>query len=188
MSSLIGYARVSKSDGSQDASLQTDALAKAGVEKMFVDRASGAKGHRPQLDAMLDYARPGDTIVCWRLDRLGRSLSNLIALADRLASQDIALRSLSESLDTSTANGRMFFSIMATLAQFERDLISERTRAGLDAARARGRSGGRPPALTPAQVTAARAMYSSGDLTVPDIATALGVSTATVYRNVRVPA
>src|SRR5664280_2379752 len=143
MKTLIGYARVSTDD--QNADLQKDALKKAGCIKVFTDKASGSLASRPQLDRMLDQLRPGDVVVVWRLDRLGRSLKNLIALVEGLAEREVGFRSLSESIDTTTANGKLFFSLMGALAEFERDLIRERTMAGLAAARARGRVGGRPP-------------------------------------------
>ena len=133
---LIGYARVSTTD--QNAALQIDALTEAGCGRVFTDKASGSLANRPQLDRMLDHLRPGDVVVVWRLDRLGRSLKNLIALVEELKEKGVGLRSLSESIDTTTANGKLFFSIMGALAEFERELISERTMAGLEAARARG--------------------------------------------------
>src|SRR5664279_770649 len=147
MPTLLGYARVSTDD--QDASLQVDALKAAGCIKVFTDKASGALASRPQLDRMLDHLRPGDIVVVWRLDRLGRSLKNLIALVEDLAEKGVGFRSLTESIDTTTANGKLFFSIMGALAEFERDLVRERTMAGLEAARARGRVGGRPAKMTP---------------------------------------
>ena len=146
METLIGYARVSTDD--QDA-LSKRSPSKGRVSSDFTDHASGSKASRPELDRMLDQLRAGDVVVVWRLDRLGRSFKNLIELVDRLADMDVAFRSLSESIDTTTANGRLFFAIMAALAQFERDLIRERTHAGLVAARARGRMGGRPSVMNP---------------------------------------
>ena len=138
MGDLLGYARVSTTD--QDPALQLDALKAAGCVKTFTDKTSGALDRRPQLDRMLDQLRPGDTVVVWRLDRLGRSLRHLISLSEDLHDRQVGLRSLQESLDTTTANGRLFFKIMGSLAEFERDLISERTKAGLAAGT---REGGR---------------------------------------------
>ena len=177
----IGYARVSTAD--QDAALQLDALTQAGCIKVFTDRASGALDKRPQLDRMLDQLRPGDTVVVWRLDRLGRSLRNLITLIDDFESRGVGLRSLMESLDTTTAGGKLIFSIFGALAEFERELIRERTNAGLAAARARGRKGGRPTVMTPDKVKVARQMYESREHTVEAIASTLGVSRKTVYRH-----
>ena len=183
MTTLIGYARVSTDD--QDAALQTDALKTAGCLKVFTDAASGSLAHRPQLDRMLDQLRPGDTVVVWRLDRLGRSLKNLITLIEELAERSVGFRSLSESIDTTTANGKLFFSVMGALAEFERDLIRERTTAGLAAARARGRIGGRPPVMTPDKVKVARQMYQSKEHTVDAIVKTLGVSRKTIYRHLK---
>ena len=181
MSTLIGYARVSTDD--QNAQLQIDALTAAGCLKVFTDKASGSLAYRPQLDKMMDQLRSDDVVVVWRLDRLGRSLKNLITLVEDLAGRGVEFRSLSESIDTSTANGRLFFSLMGALAEFERDLIRERTNAGLAAARARGRVGGRPPVMTAEKAKVARQMYDSKEYTVQAIATTLGVSRKTVYRH-----
>ena len=181
MATLIGYARVSTDD--QNAQLQVDALMTAGCIKVFTDKASGSLANRPQLDKMLDQLRPDDVVVVWRLDRLGRSLKNLIALVEELAERGVGFRSLSESIDTTTANGRLFFSVMGALAEFERDLIRERTNAGLAAARARGRVGGRPPVMTAEKVKVARQMYDSKEHTVEAIAKTLGVSRKTIYRH-----
>lgn len=178
---LIGYARVSTDD--QNASLQVDALKKAGCIKVFTDHASGSKASRPELDRMLDQLRAGDVIVVWRLDRLGRSLKNLIELVEGLADRGVGFRSLSESIDTTTANGRLFFSIMGALAEFERDLIRERTNAGLLAARARGRVGGRPSVMNAKKIDKARKLYDSRQHTVAEIADMLNVSVATIYRH-----
>src|SRR3984885_2977164 len=141
MGDLIGYARVSTLD--QDASLQLDALKKAGCLKVFTDKASEALDKRPQLDRLLDQLRPGDTVAVWRLDRLGRSLKHLIALIEDLEDRGVGFRSLTEGMDTTTPGGKLVFSIFGALAEFERALIRERTKAGLAAARARGRKGGR---------------------------------------------
>jgi DNA invertase Pin-like site-specific DNA recombinase len=178
---LIGYARVSTDD--QNASLQVDALKKAGCVKVFTDHASGSKASRPELDRMLDQLRPRDIVVVWRLDRLGRSLKNLIALVEDLAEKGVGFRSLCESIDTTTANGKLFFSIMGALAEFERDLIQERTKAGLLAARARGRVGGRPSVMNAKKIEKARKLYDSRNHTVTEIAEMLGVSPATIYRH-----
>src|SRR5664280_629709 len=181
MATLVGYARVSTED--QNAELQIDALNAAGCFKVFTDKASGSLSHRPQLDKMLEQLRDGDVVVVWRLDRLGRSLKNLIALVEELAEKGVGFRSLTESIDTTTANGKLFFSVMGALAEFERDLVRERTLAGLAAARARGRVGGRPPVMTPDKVKVARQMYDSREHTVEAIAKTLGVSRKTVYRH-----
>jgi len=176
----IGYARVSTTD--QNAELQVDALTAAGCGRVFTDKASGSLASRPELDRMLDHLREGDVVVVWRLDRLGRSLKNLIAQVEDLADRGVGFRSLTESIDTTTANGRLFFSIMRALAEFERELIRERTMAGLEAARARGRVGGRPSKMTPEKVRVAREMYNSKEYTVEAIAQTIGVSRKTVYR------
>ena len=181
MTTLIGYARISTDD--QNDQLQLDALTSAGCLKVFTDTASGSLARRPELNRMLDQLRPGDVVTVWRLDRLGRSLRNLIDLVDTLASLGVGLRSLSESIDTTTANGRLFLNLMGALAEFERDLIRERTMAGLASAQARGRVGGRPPVMTPEKLAVARQMHASGVHTVSAIATTLGVSRKTIYRH-----
>ena len=183
MSALLGYARVSTTD--QDASLQIDALKKAGCYKVFVDQASGSLNERPELSRLLDQIRPGDTLVVWRLDRLGRSIRHLIDSLTELSSKQIGFRSLTENIDTTTSGGRLVFHIFAALAEFERDLIRERTQAGLSAARARGRQGGRPPTLTADQIKTARRMYEQRDMTVEQIGDVLGVSRTTIYRALR---
>lgn len=176
----IGYARVSTADQTTDP--QTDRLAAAGCERIFVETASGALRDRPQLRACLDYLRPGDVLVVAKLDRLGRSLAHLIETVTTLDSRGIGLVSLSESIDTTTAAGRLLLHVLGAVGQFERDLIVERTQAGLAAARARGRKGGRPPKVTPEKVEAARALIASGR-TVEQAARAVGVSRATLYRH-----
>jgi DNA invertase Pin-like site-specific DNA recombinase len=181
MADLIGYARVSTTE--QDASLQLDALRAAGCLKVFTDKASGSLDRRPQLDRLLDQLRPGDTVVVWRLDRLGRSLKHLIALIEDLADKDVGFRSLTEGMDTTTSGGKLVFSIFGALAEFERSLIRERTMAGLAAARSRGRVGGRPPVMTPEKVKVARQLYKDRELTVEEIAKTIGVSRKTVYRH-----
>lgn len=176
---LIGYARVSTAD--QHLDLQRDALTSAGVEKVFEESASGADRARPQLTAVLDYVREGDTLVVWRLDRLGRSLSHLLSVVEGLTARGVHLKSLTESIDTSTATGRMVLGIFGALAEFERSLIQERTRAGLEAARARGRKGGRPSVMTPAKARSARALIKA-ETPLSEVAQSLGVSRATLYR------
>ena len=183
---LIGYARVSSSD--QDLDLQSDALAAAGCQRVFMDTASGSIADRPQLAPCLDYVRDGDTLVVWRLDRLGRSLPHLIDTVRGLADRGVGFKSLQESIDTTTPGGRLVFHVFAALAEFERDLIRERTHAGLTSARARGRVGGRRPALSSAKAKAAQGLYDAGSTTVADIARVVGVSRATLYRHLQVEA
>ena len=176
---LIGYARVSTED--QHLDLQRDALARAGCGRVFEDCRSGAKVDRPGLLAALDYARTGDCVVVWRLDRLGRSLPDLIALVRRMEEAGVQLQSLTEGIDTSTANGRLTFHLFASLAEFERALVRERTRAGLDAARARGRKGGRKHRLTPDRRAHAVDLYRAKDKTVREICRLMGISKPTLY-------
>ncbi len=176
---LIGYARVSTAD--QNEELQLDALNGAGCARIFTDRVSGVKQNRPQLDAMLESLLPGDVLVVWKLDRLGRSLRHLVEVVEDLAAKGIGFKSLRESIDTTTAGGKLVFHIFASLAEFERELIVERTNAGLEAARARGRKGGRVRKFGDDKVAIARKMYVSGDYTVKEIATTLGVSRGTIY-------
>ncbi len=176
----IGYARVSTLQ--QDEALQLDALKAAGVDRLFVDKASGKLTSRPALDDLLEQARPGDTVVVWRLDRLGRSLKHLIETVGALEARGVAFVSLTEAIDTSTPGGRLIFHVFGALAEFERDLIRERTMAGLAAARARGRVGGRPTVWTADKLRTARLMRASGEYDVSSIAKALGVSRASVYR------
>ncbi len=183
MSALLGYARISTTD--QDASLQHDALTVAGCVRIFSDTASGARADRPELLRMLDYARAEDTIVVWRLDRLGRSLSNLVELVNELAERQIDLRSLQENIDTPTPTGRLIFHVFGSLGEFERELIRERTKAGLASARARGRVGGRRPILTEAQVAVAKQMLASPEHHVDDVAVSFRVSRSTLYRAIR---
>ena len=177
---LIGYARVSTQD--QKLELQRDALAKAGCEKIFEDKASGVKAARPGLTEAVAFMRPGDTLVIWKLSRLGRSLKQLIEAVQMLQDKGIELRSLHESIDTNTATGKLLFHIVAAFAQFERDNMIENTKAGLEAARARGKKGGRKPAMDAKKL--ALAMTLRADLTLPisDICKTLGVSKATFYR------
>lgn len=178
---LIGFARVST--GEQTLDLQLDALQKAGSDRLSTETASGAKADRIVLAEVLAYLRAGDTLVVWRLDRLGRSLKHLVEVVTVLQERGVGFRSLHESIDTTTPTGRLTFHLFAALAEFERDLIRERTMAGLAAARARGRKGGRKPSLTPQKVKVARRMYAERDTTVAEIASVLGVSRATVYRH-----
>ena len=177
---LLGYARVSTSD--QNLSLQTDALTAAGCTRLFTDTASGSKAERPGLTALLDYSRRGDTLVVWRLDRLGRSMSHLIAAVQDLDQRGIGFRSLTESIDTVSPGGKLVFHVFGAMAEFERDLIRERTRAGLAAARARGRVGGRPVVLTPQLLDDARVLIAEGR-GVPDVARTLGVGRSTLYKH-----
>lgn len=177
---VFGYARVSTLH--QDEALQRDALEAAGCDKILADQVSGATESRPALDELLAHLRAGDTVVVWRLDRLGRSLRHLIDVVCDLDRRGVTLRSLTESIDTSTPGGKLIFHIFGALAEFERDLIRERTVAGLAAARARGRQGGRPSVWTPEKLVTARAMYASGQHDVSAIARVLGVSRASVYR------
>lgn len=183
---LIGYARVSTRDQNPEA--QTDVLTTAGCEQIFTDKASGKLASRPKLDKALEYLRAGDILVITKLDRLGRSVRNLIDLVGELDKRGVGLRVLHQGIDTTTPGGRLFFHIVAAIAEFERDLISERTNDGLAAARARGRKGGRRPKLTDNKLTVARRMYAEkGDdgkrrYTVQEIADTVGCSRATLYR------
>jgi DNA invertase Pin-like site-specific DNA recombinase len=181
MGDQLGYARVSTDE--QVADLQHDALQAAGCVKVFTDKASGSLDRRPQLDRLLDQLRPGDTVVVWRLDRLGRSLKHLIQIVEDLAEAGVGFKSLTEGMDTTTSGGKLIFSIFGALAEFERSLIRERTMAGLASARARGRVGGRPPVMTPDKVKVARQLYKAKELTVEEIAKTIGVSRKTVYRH-----
>lgn len=183
MGHALGYARVST--GEQDASLQHDALTAAGCYRVFTDTASGSLESRPELNKVLDQLRPGDTLVVWRLDRLGRSIRHLIDQLAALQEQGVEFRSLQENIDTSSSGGRLVFHLFASLAEFERDLIRERTNAGLKAARARGRTGGRPPLLTKDKLRTAHKLYEQQDMTVAQIGEVLGVSRTTVYRALR---
>jgi DNA invertase Pin-like site-specific DNA recombinase len=178
---LLGYARVSTLE--QDPVLQHDALAAAGCVRVFTDRASGALDERVELARVLDHAREGDTVVVWRLDRLGRSLRHLVDTITELERRGVGFRSLSESIDTTTPGGRLVFHVFAALAEFERDLIRERTRAGLEAARARGRNGGRPSVMTAEKLRVGRELYEAREHTTAQIARVLGVSRATLYRH-----
>lgn len=179
----IGYARISTHD--QNLELQRDALDSAGCDKIFTDVASGGSADRDGLAAALEHLRPGDTLVVWRLDRLGRSLKNLIEQISSLRSREIGFRSLTEGIETETSGGRLVFHLFACLAEFERSVIQERTRAGLAAARSRGRRGGRPALMDANKIAAARAMRVDPNNSAADICRALGVSRATLYRNLK---
>jgi DNA invertase Pin-like site-specific DNA recombinase len=178
---LVGYARVTTQE--QDLALQLDALGAAGCKKVFEEKASGAQRERPALKAALEYMRASDTLVVWKLDRLARSLKQLIETVEDLGSRGIGLRSLTEAIDTTTSGGKLIFHIFAALAEFERGMIRERTMAGLEAARARGRKGGRPPALSPKDVAAAKALLRDPEITVVEVARRLAVATSTLYRH-----
>lgn len=182
MGNAIGYARVSTVD--QNPQAQHDALDDAGATRIFVDHASGARADRPELAACLDYLRAGDTLVVWRLDRLGRSLAHLLDVVDKLADRGIEFHSLTEGFDTSTSGGRLVFHVFAAVAEFERQLVRERTVAGLDAARRRGRTGGRPSVMTPQRLEAVQLMRHDGH-SIRSIAAALDVSPSTVGRHLR---
>jgi DNA invertase Pin-like site-specific DNA recombinase len=178
---LVGYARVSTQD--QDPALQLDALSGAGCERVFTEKASGASRDRPELKAALSYLRKGDSLVVWKLDRLARSMRQLIETVAMLEERGIGLRSLTEAIDTTTAGGRLVFHIFGALAEFERAVIRERTRAGLAAARARGRKGGRPFKVKADDLKAAKALLANPDIPVADVAKRIGVSVATLYRH-----
>ncbi len=177
---LIGYARVSTDD--QNLDLQKDALTSAGCERIMEDKISGAKAERPGLKAAIDYARKGDVLVVWRLDRLGRSLRDLIELVSMLSSRGIGLKSLHESIDTSSSSGKLIFHIFAALAEFERNLIRERTCAGLSAARARGKKGGRPKTLNSDKRKLAVKLYDEKQHSVGQICKMMGISKPTLYK------
>jgi len=178
---LVGYARVSTRD--QTVALQLDALREAGCGRIFEEFASGAQRDRPQLAAVLDYMRAGDTLVAWKLDRLARSTKQLIETVEELARREIGFRRLTQDIDTTTAGGRLVFTIFSAIAEFEREIILERTSAGLDAARARGRRGGWPPALKPHDLKEARALLSDPEITVKKVAARLKVSPSTLHRH-----
>ena len=183
---LIGYARVSTQEQTLD--LQKDALDKIGCIKIFSDVVSGAKAERTGLHEALEYVREGDTLVVWRLDRLGRSLKHLIEAITRLNNRKIGFKSITENIDTTTSGGKLVFHIFGALAEFERDIISERTNAGLSAARARGRLGGRPKAKmldTSKKVALAQSLYENRNNTIDEICKTLNVSRATLYRYIQ---
>ena len=176
---LIGYARVSTAD--QNLDLQLDALNDLGCERIFREVASGAGSERPGLEEALAYLRKGDTLAVWKLDRLGRSLRHLIQVVTRLHDEGKSFRSLQESLDTNTPNGRLIFHLFGALAEFERDIIRERTKAGLAAARARGRIGGRPRVMDEKKIAMARTLLADPTSTITEVSKTLGVSRATLY-------
>lgn len=176
---LIGYARVSTQE--QNLDLQLEALTKSGCEKIFDDKISGSRTERPGLNKLLEMLREGDTLVVWKLDRLGRSVKNLVDLVGELHKKGVQFRSLTDSIDTGTSSGRFFFHVMASLAEMERELTVERTRAGLEVARQLGRKGGRKRQMTDSKIESAKKLLTNG---VPprDVAKNLGVSVPTLYR------
>jgi len=176
---LIGYARVSTQD--QNLEMQCTALKKAGCEKIIEDKTSGSLTSRPGLNMLLELLRNGDTLVVWKLDRLGRSVKNLVDLISKLAQQGVHFKSLTDSIDTSTPSGRFFFHIMASLAEMERELTVERTRAGLEVARKLGRKGGRKRLMTDSKIKSAKKLLADG-IPPRDVAKNLGVSIPTLYR------
>lgn len=182
----IGYARVSTKD--QELNLQIDALKESGCEQIYQEKISGAKKERPELQKMLAQLRPNDVVVIWKLDRLARSLTDLVELVTEIENKEAGLQSLNDPIDTTTPSGKLVFHIFAALAEFERNIISERTKAGLAAARARGRKGGRPKGLSKkAEHTArlAESLYLEGELSVKEICEQLSISRNTFYRYLR---
>lgn len=179
---VVGYARVSTQD--QNLNMQVDALKTYGAQRIYEEKISGTKKERPQLDEMLSYIRQGDTVVVWKLDRIGRSFKNLIEIVNGFGESGVNFVSLKENIDTFSATGKLVFNLFASLAEFERDMIVERTKAGLNSARARGRKGGRP-SKSDDDVKLALKMYDSKDYTITEITTLTGVSKATLYRYVR---
>jgi DNA invertase Pin-like site-specific DNA recombinase len=180
---LVGYARISTTD--QTLNLQRDALTKEGCSKIFTDTASGAKSEREGLIEAISYVRAGDTLVVWKLDRLGRSLKDLITRITELNDRKIGFKSLTEQIDTTTSGGKLIFHIFGALAEFERDIIKERTQAGLEAARTRGRLGGRPKALSPEKIKLVRKLYADKSTSVAEICKMLGISRHTLQRYVK---
>ena len=177
---LIGYARVSTDE--QNLDLQRDALKKAGCERIFTDHISGTKAERKGLTEALSHLRAGDTLVVWRLDRLGRSLRHLIDTVTTLQESGVEFKSLTEAIDTTTSGGKLVFHIFGALAEFEREIIRERTKAGLTSARARGRTGGRPKALTEKQVEMLNQLAADRNRSIDEICKTLGISRTTFYR------
>lgn len=177
---LIGYARVSTRDPKPH--LQLDALREAGCERIFEEMASSTQRDRPELTAALDFMRGGDSLVVWKLDRLARSTRQLLETVEALERRGIGLRILTQNMDTTSAGGRLIFTVFSAIAEFEREIIRERTRAGLDAACARGRKGGRPRALSDQDLKQARALLTDPQITVEDVARRLGVGPSTLYR------
>jgi DNA invertase Pin-like site-specific DNA recombinase len=180
---LIGYARVSTDE--QNLDLQLAALKQAGCEQTYTDKISGTKANRPGLTEALSHLREGDTLVVWRLDRLGRSLRHLIDTVTDLQERGIEFKSITEAIDTTTSGGKLVFHIFGALAEFEREIIRERTKAGLSAARARGKNGGRPKALTDKQVAMLRQLAADRNRSVQEICKTLGISRRTFYRYVK---
>lgn len=180
---LVGYARVSTLDQSTD--MQIEALNAAGCSKIFTETASGAQTDRPELKKALEYLREGeDTLVVWKLDRLARSVAQLVATVNDLHSRKIGFLSLTEKIDTSSPGGRLIFHVFSSIAEFERDLIRERTLAGLESAKKQGRRGGRPKAMDRALIVQAEALFKQGEMSSKAIAARMGVSVATLYRYV----
>ena len=182
----IGYARVSTKE--QNLSLQMDALEKEGCKQIFQEKISGAKADRPELRKMIGQLREGDIIVTWKLDRMGRSLRDLVNLVNEIQDKRAGLKSLNDAIDTTTPQGKLTFHLFASLAEFERDIIRERTKAGLEAARARGRKGGRPKGLSKAAQDKARiaeSLYKEGKMTVDQICSYLGIAKSTLYKYLR---
>ena len=179
---LVGYARVSTLD--QKLHLQLDALREAGCDRLFTDHVSGAKAERPGLQKALDYVRGGDTLVVWKLDRFGRSLKDLVERMEELKGRGVGFQSLTEGIDTTNPTGRLVLHVFAALAEFERELIQERTRAGLESARARGRKGGRPPAMDVRKVALASRLMRDPSISVAEVCAAVGVGKSTLYRYV----
>ncbi len=179
---MVGYARVSTRD--QSPALQLDALREAGCERTFMEKASGAQRDRPELAAALDYIQAGDTLVVWKLDRLARSVRQLVETAEDLQRRGIGLKVLTQQIDTTTPGGRLVFHVFAAMAEFERELTLERTHAGLASAKALGRRGGRKPAMGPAEVKRAKAMLTDPTITVEEVARQMGVQPSTLYRHI----
>nr|WP_314437503.1 recombinase family protein [uncultured Brevundimonas sp.] len=182
MTMLVGYARVSARD--HNPALQIEALTGAGCERVFLEKASGANRDRPELQAALTCLCAGDTLVVWKLDRMARTVRQLVETAEDLQKREIALRVLTQKIDTTTADGRLAFQIFAAVAEFERELALDRTHVGLATARALGRRGGRKPALGPTQIKRAKAMLADPTMRVEEIAGKLGVRVSTLYRHI----
>jgi DNA invertase Pin-like site-specific DNA recombinase len=179
---FVGYARVSTRD--QNPALQIDALTGAGCDRVFTEKASGAQRDRPELRAALDYIRAGDTLVVWKLDRLARSVRQLVETAEDLQKREIGLKVLTQQIDTTTPGGRLVFHVFAAVAEFERELTLERTHAGLASARAMGRRGGRKPSMGEPEIKRAKAMLSDPSITVEEVARQMGVQPSTLYRHI----
>ena len=179
----IGYCRISTND--QNLDLQLDELKKAGCERIFQDIASGAKSDRKGLKEAIEFARSGDVIVCWKLDRVGRSLRYLIETINTLKDRGIGFRCLTQQLDTTTPSGMLIFHVFGAMSEFERSLIQERTQAGLQAARARGRLGGRPKSVNENRIASASTLYKDGKMSINQICETLKISRATFYRDLK---